>query len=114
MSRHLYRRFRHPHLLPHLAGCVAFPVSAQVQVAPGDLICMVTDGVTEAQNPAAGLYGGARLRAIQETVRGQGMGAAGLLAAVRADVARFADGAEPADDLTILALRWNGPTPSGR
>ncbi len=87
---------------------------AQVKVAPGDLICMVTDGVTEAQSPAAELYGGARLRAIQETARGQGMGAAGLLAAVSADVARFVDGAEPADDLTILTLRWNGPTPSGR
>jgi hypothetical protein len=24
-------------------------------------------------------------------------------------VARFTDGAEPADDLAILVLRWNGP-----
>ena len=29
--------------------------------------------------------------------------------ALRADVGAFAAGAEPADDLTILALRWNGP-----
>ena len=28
--------------------------------------------------------------------------------ALRADVEAFAAGAEPADDLTILALRWRG------
>jgi serine phosphatase RsbU (regulator of sigma subunit) len=82
---------------------------AQVVIAPGALICLVTDGVTEAQNPAGDLYGGARLRVNQETARGLGLGAAGLLSAVAADVARFVDGAEPADDLTILTLRWNGP-----
>jgi hypothetical protein len=32
-----------------------------------------------------------------------------LVEAVQADVAAFAAGGEPADDLTILALRWNGP-----
>jgi len=82
---------------------------AQVVIAPGALICMVTDGVTEAQNLVGDLYGGARLRVNQETARGLGLGAAGLLSAVAADVARFVDGAEPADDLTILTLRWNGP-----
>ena len=32
-----------------------------------------------------------------------------VVEALRADVSAFAAGAEPADDLTILALRWNGP-----
>jgi hypothetical protein len=27
---------------------------------------------------------------------------------VCADVAAFASGAEPADDVTVLAVRWNG------
>ena len=31
--------------------------------------------------------------------------------ALHADVVAFAAGAEPADDLTILALRWSGPAP---
>jgi serine phosphatase RsbU (regulator of sigma subunit)/CHASE2 domain-containing sensor protein len=82
---------------------------ATTRLAPGDLLCLVTDGVTEAQNPAAALYGGRRLRAVQDAVRGGRLGAADLLKAVHADVARFVDGAEPADDLTILVLRWNGP-----
>jgi hypothetical protein len=38
-----------------------------------------------------------------------GMKPVDLVEAVRADVARFTAGAEPADDLAILALRWNGP-----
>ena len=85
----------------------------KLELKAGESLLVYTDGVTEAQDPDANLYGSARLRAIQETVHGQGMGAAGLLTAVSADVARFVDGAEPADDLTILALRWNGPARSG-
>jgi serine phosphatase RsbU (regulator of sigma subunit) len=33
--------------------------------------------------------------------------------ALRAEVDAFAAGAEPADDLTILALRWQGPDAAG-
>jgi hypothetical protein len=33
--------------------------------------------------------------------------------ALQADVAAFATAAEPADDLTILTLRWNGPGGAG-
>jgi hypothetical protein len=36
-------------------------------------------------------------------------GAREVVASLQADVAAFAAGAEPADDLTILALRWLGP-----
>jgi serine phosphatase RsbU (regulator of sigma subunit) len=35
----------------------------------------------------------------------EGVSAADLIAAVRADVERFTAGAEPADDLTLLAIR---------
>ena len=31
------------------------------------------------------------------------------MTALQADVLAFEDGAEANDDLTILALRWNGP-----
>ena len=34
-----------------------------------------------------------------------------LVRRLREDVARFADGAEPADDITLVALRWEGPAP---
>jgi len=42
--------------------------------------------------------------------RAQGaLAPATLVDAVRAGVAEFTAGAEPADDLTVLAVRWNGP-----
>ncbi|HYE90610.1 MAG TPA: CHASE2 domain-containing protein [Terriglobales bacterium] len=78
------------------------------QLEPGDTLCLMTDGVTEAMNPAGELYGRARLEAVLKAVDPARLPAA-IVEAVRADVARFTAGAEPADDLAILVLRWNGP-----
>ncbi len=75
----------------------------------GDLLCMVTDGVTEAMNQAQALYGGERLLLVLKAAQGRGLAAGELLARVRDDVAHFVAGADPADDLTLLMLRWNGP-----
>jgi hypothetical protein len=37
------------------------------------------------------------------------------VAAIREEVEQFVAGSEPADDLAILVLRWEGPRPvSGR
>ena len=74
----------------------------------GDLLCMVTDGVTEAMNQAQDLYGGERLLRVLEAAQGRDLVAAAVLGQVRDDVARFVAGADPADDLTLLMLRWNG------
>jgi serine phosphatase RsbU (regulator of sigma subunit)/CHASE2 domain-containing sensor protein len=72
------------------------------------IICVVSDGVTEAMNPAGELYGAGRLRDAVERARNAENPAA-LVDAIRADVALFVGGAEAADDLTLLVLRWNGP-----
>lgn len=86
----------------------AYPV-VRLALAPGESLCLVTDGVTEAMNAANEIYGTARLAA---ALAGAERSAAGLVAAVRADVRIFVDAAEPSDDLTLLALRWIGS--SGR
>jgi adenylate cyclase len=81
--------------------------AAEHRLQRGDTICMVTDGVTEAMNAAGELYGSERLRAVLERVRAApAVEAVGE--AIRADVARFVGGAEPADDLSLLVLRWKG------
>jgi len=69
-----------------------------LHLASGDSLCLYTDGVTEAVNPALELYGEARLEAA--------LRAAGPLfvEGIRRDVASFANGAEQADDITLLAL----------
>jgi serine phosphatase RsbU (regulator of sigma subunit) len=80
--------------------------AASSQLAPGDTLVVMTDGVMEAMNGAGELYGRARLEAVLGKLGG--MKPVDLVEAIRADVARFTAGAEPADDLAILALRWNG------
>ena len=72
-------------------------------------MCVVSDGVTEAMNPAGELYGAGRLRKALEHARNAEDPAA-LVNSIRADIAQFVDGAEAADDLTLLVLRWNGPS----
>ncbi len=84
---------------------------AQLTLRPGELVCAVSDGVTEAQNAAAELYGTARLATLLAGLRDSRVSAREVVDAVRADVATFAAGAEPSDDLTVLALRWKGPQP---
>jgi CHASE2 domain-containing sensor protein/serine phosphatase RsbU (regulator of sigma subunit) len=82
--------------------------AAQHRLRAGDTVCLVTDGVTEAMNAAGELYGHERLRGVLERVRGTASAEA-VGEAIRADVARFVGDAEPADDLTLLVLRWKGP-----
>ena len=75
-----------------------------LMLEPGDELVLYTDGVNEALNPAEEEYGNDRLDAFlaahadvhpRELVRG-----------LRSDVARWADGAEQSDDVTILALEF--------
>ena len=82
---------------------------ASLQLLPGEMLCLMTDGVSEAQTPDGQLYGNDRVKQRLLELQQRGVGARALVEALQADVNAFAAGAEPADDLTILALRWNGP-----
>ena len=79
---------------------------SSVQLSPGDRIFLYTDGVTEAENHEHTFYGEERLREVlcglaesrpKETV-----------AAVDADVRKFAQGAEQVDDITMMCLEYTG------
>jgi serine phosphatase RsbU (regulator of sigma subunit) len=87
--------------------------SARTRLAPGAWLCLMTDGVAEAQNPAGELYGSARAQAVLDRCRREGRDAAGIVTGLEADVQAFAAGAEPSDDLTLLVLRWRGPATRG-
>jgi serine phosphatase RsbU (regulator of sigma subunit) len=58
-------------------------------------------------NPQREFYGVERLRTAL-TWMPEGISPDELVRRVREDVTRFADGAEAADDLTLLAVRWEG------
>jgi anti-sigma regulatory factor (Ser/Thr protein kinase) len=76
-----------------------------VMLAPGDTIVLFTDGVTEALDTSEQLFTEQRL---QQVLRDQGDGSAKEVAtAVMGAVDTFAYGAEQADDITLLSLRYN-------
>jgi len=75
---------------------------------PGEWLCVVTDGVTEAMNERSELYGAERLVKLLAAQRAQASPAA-ILAALRDDVRRFVGETEQSDDLTVLCLGWSGP-----
>jgi serine phosphatase RsbU (regulator of sigma subunit) len=76
---------------------------------PGEWLCVVTDGATEAMNPEKEFFGVERLRTSLSWMP-EDIEPAQLIQRLRDDVARFADGAELADDITLVAVRWEGGT----
>ena len=75
-------------------------------LAPGDVLLLVTDGVTEAVNPAGDLFSDARLHA--EFTRLLDRPPQGIVSNLVDAVNGFADGAAQEDDITALALRYRG------
>ena len=77
--------------------------AGRLTLAAGETIYLFTDGVTEAANQAFGMFSEERLEAV---LRGaSGRTSAEVVAAVVAEVKRFAGTALPSDDITMLALR---------
>jgi adenylate cyclase len=83
----------------------------QRHLAPGEMVLAYTDGVTEAQDSHQTLYSTARLKQLLGSA--PATDAKAVVDFVRDDVRRFAAGAEQADDITLLAVRWLGPASSG-
>jgi serine phosphatase RsbU (regulator of sigma subunit) len=81
---------------------------ASYPMRSGEMLCLVTDGVLDAQNPTGERYGSERLQELLVRMRGSATTARGLVDAIAADIAAFVRGAEPVDDITVLALRWIG------
>lgn len=81
--------------------------AGRLGLRPGEALCMVTDGVTEARAPSGEFYGRSRLEGVLAAV-GAGAGADALGLALRESVAAFTGGAAAADDLTILVVQWHG------
>jgi sigma-B regulation protein RsbU (phosphoserine phosphatase) len=75
-------------------------------LAPGDILCCFSDGVTEAHDPAKNLFGDARL--CETLAAHAGSDLVSLEAQLVGAVDRFIGSAPIADDLTLLLLRWNG------
>ncbi|MDD3363711.1 MAG: SpoIIE family protein phosphatase [Syntrophomonas sp.] len=91
-----------------LAGMEDVPYAEQqIMLSPGDRLFLYTDGVTEAMNKVGQLYSDGRLHDLLKGMPPE-LDLTEMLAYIKADVDCFADGAEQADDITMLALEYRG------
>ena len=77
-----------------------------IRLFKGDVLFVYTDGVTEAADPDNSLYEEARL--LDAANRFVDLGLFDLLSGVKGDVDMFARGAPQSDDITMLAVSYNG------
>lgn len=78
-----------------------------LQLAPGSVLAIITDGVSEAMDPDGNLYGHGRLIALLDALP-DGLRADAIVKAIHADVKAHARGAEPSDDISLMVLVWRG------
>ncbi len=85
-----------------IVGGTVYP-ETEVQLAPGDQILMHTDGVTEAKNPDGEMFGVDRLDEVLKPTPGS---ARSMIGGVLEALEAFTSGTPPADDYTMLALKF--------
>jgi len=119
-----------PYVVPHRGGLVQLADGAGPPLCAldgfdyeavtrrlerGDMLCLITDGVTDARNPAGELFGRPRLEQRLSALGADAGTPALVTARLSTDVEEFVAGGEAADDLAILVVRWDGrPVLSGR
>ena len=82
----------------------------KTQLAPGDELFFYTDGVTEADNVRRELFGNDRLKTVLDQSTSGSV--VDRIRDVMQAVKTFAGDSPQADDITMLALRYNGVAPS--
>lgn len=80
--------------------------SQKLTLKPNDIIFLYTDGVTEAMNPDSQLFSDERLKEFLSGLKDKDVKE--IIRAVREQIAEFAQGALQSDDITMLALKYNG------
>src|SRR5262249_1040952 len=108
---HLLGRERASEALQHMGPAVGlfddvdYPTATR-KLLPSDTILLLTDGVSEAFSAAGARFGPERVAAPLRQRASHDPHA--VIAAVTAEVARFAADAEQSDDITALAVQFRG------
>ena len=93
---------------PPLSVAPGFPFEVEtIQLAAGDAVVFVSDGITEAQSPMHDFFGTERLAAVLVRLASTPEISATSDALLK-EVRLFENGAEATDDLTVLAFRYTG------
>ncbi|MFZ4535111.1 CHASE2 domain-containing protein [Propionivibrio sp.] len=82
-------------------------VAQSVRLSPGDTLCLITDGITEAFNSGHEAYGKERLLDVLKAAS-PGGNPTEIVQRVKDDLAAFVGAALASDDMTLLVLRWGG------
>ena len=91
---------------PPLCVLDDFPYPQETcRLQPGDTLLVLTDGVTEAKNPAGDLFGHARVLDRLSPIPADGQAVIDRLVTA---VHGFEAGGEPTDDLTVLTIKYRG------
>lgn len=80
--------------------------SKKLILKPDDVIFTYTDGVTEAMNLEAKLFSGERLKQSLSNLEGKDI--TNIIHEIRVQIKAFAQGMPQSDDITMLALKYNG------
>lgn len=86
----------------------AYPTDSHT-MQPGEILCLITDGVTEATGGGGELMGRERVRTAFHDLP-SGSTSAEAIQRLRQAMDGFLAGAPPSDDLALLAVRWTGPS----
>ena len=74
---------------------------------PGDMLLLISDGVTEAQDSFQALYGRERIMDYLNTINATDFHAQNVCRGLYQNVKQFTQGASQSDDITIMAVRFN-------
>ena len=84
---------------------------AAVQLGPGDVLVLYTDGVTDSENAQGDAFGAARL--LDWASHQWQRSAEDVKKSLLDDVMGFSNGHRQEDDLTMLIIRFLGVAPDG-
>jgi sigma-B regulation protein RsbU (phosphoserine phosphatase) len=84
--------------------------STTLHLTPGDTLFFYTDGVTEALDRSDHFYNNARLECVLKDVAA--LPVEKITRGVVRDVRTFCGERDQSDDISVMAIRWFGPTPA--
>lgn len=105
-GRFSYLSVNRNHVLGAMEG-ISF-VQEEAVLAPGDLLFLYTDGVTEALNEKKELYSEERLEDCLNHMKAADMTLQDILAGVQDSIASHAGAEKQSDDITMMGIRYWG------
>ncbi len=81
--------------------------TTRIVLKPNDMFVLISDGVTEAQDPTQDLYGRERIMNYLNTLKQADHHAESICRGLYEDIKRFTKNAGQSDDITIMAVRFS-------